>query len=49
MDEDYLENNQAEPDADYYLCGNSNMIHDVYDILKEKGVDAGRIHAEVYF
>jgi hypothetical protein len=25
------------------------MIHDVYDILKEKGVEAGDIHAEVYF
>jgi ferredoxin--NADP+ reductase/benzoate/toluate 1,2-dioxygenase reductase subunit len=45
----YLEKNPAEKDADYYLCGNSNMIHEVYDILKEQGVDPGRIHAEVYF
>jgi ferredoxin--NADP+ reductase len=45
----YLKENPPDPDADYYLCGNSNMIHDVYDILKENGVDGGRIHAEVYF
>jgi hypothetical protein len=25
------------------------MIHDVYGILKGQGVDAGTIHAEVYF
>jgi ferredoxin--NADP+ reductase/benzoate/toluate 1,2-dioxygenase reductase subunit len=46
---DYLAGIQEDPDADYYLCGNSNMIHDVYDILKGKGVETGRIHAEVYF
>ena len=46
---DYIENNPPDKNADYYLCGNSNMIHDVYDILKEQGMDAGRIHAEVYF
>jgi ferredoxin--NADP+ reductase len=45
----YLRENPPDPDADYYLCGNSNMIHDVYDILKEYGVEAGSIHAEVYF
>ena len=46
---DYLENNSADKDADYYLCGNCNMIHDVYDILKGQGIEAGNIHAEVYF
>ena len=46
---EYLKEHPADPDADYYLCGNSNMIHDVYDILKAQGVDAGKIHAEVYF
>jgi ferredoxin--NADP+ reductase/benzoate/toluate 1,2-dioxygenase reductase subunit len=45
----YLEQNPPGTDADYYLCGNSNMIHDVYDILKDQGVEAGKIHAEVYF
>ncbi|MFC2098855.1 oxidoreductase, partial [Bacteroidota bacterium] len=46
---DYLENNRQDKDSDYYLCGNSNMIHDVYDILKGQGIEAGNIHAEVYF
>ena len=46
---EYLENHPVDKDADYYLCGNSNMIHDVYDILREQGVETGRIHAEVYF
>jgi ferredoxin--NADP+ reductase/benzoate/toluate 1,2-dioxygenase reductase subunit len=35
--------------ADYYLCGNSQMIHEVYDLLKDQEVDTYRIHAEVYF
>jgi len=46
---DFLQINNPDTDADYYLCGNSSMIHDVYDLLKDKNVDAGRIHAEVYF
>ena len=46
---DYLKNYSPDKTAYYYLCGNSNMIHDAYDILREKSVDAGRIHAEVYF
>ncbi len=46
---DYLRTHPVSSDADYYLCGNSNMIHEVYDILKEQEVDAERIHAEVYF
>jgi ferredoxin--NADP+ reductase len=45
----YLENHSPDKTADYYLCGNSNLIHDVYGILKEYGIDAGNIHAEVYF
>ncbi len=44
-----LSEQTVDKNADYYICGNSNMIHDVYDILKGRGVDAGRIHAEVYF
>jgi ferredoxin--NADP+ reductase/benzoate/toluate 1,2-dioxygenase reductase subunit len=46
---DYLARAALNPDADYFLCGNSNMIHDAYDILKLNSVDAGRINAEVYF
>lgn len=46
---DYL--NQADVDlkAAYYLCGNSNMIYDVFDVLKGAGVPQDQIHTEVYF
>ncbi|MBS2212414.1 oxidoreductase [Carboxylicivirga mesophila] len=46
---DYLKANHFGVDAHYYLCGNCNMIHDVYDILEEQGVSTDNIHAEVYF
>ncbi len=46
---DYLRSRPITTEADFYLCGNSSMIHEVFDILKENHVDAGRIHAEVYF
>jgi ferredoxin--NADP+ reductase/benzoate/toluate 1,2-dioxygenase reductase subunit len=46
---DFLTEQPVKAGADYYLCGNSQMIYEVYDILKDRGVDAGRIHAEVYF
>ena len=38
----------AEP-CHYWLCGNSNMIYEIHDILVERGVDATHIMAEVYF
>jgi ferredoxin--NADP+ reductase len=46
---DFLLSQPARTGADYYLCGNSQMIHEVYDILKDQQIDAVRIHAEVYF
>lgn len=45
----YLKDNAFDADTQYYLCGNCNMIHDVYDILEEQGVSTDNIHAEVYF
>ncbi|TRX70300.1 ferredoxin--NADP reductase [Carboxylicivirga sp. M1479] len=45
----YLKDNKFGTDVHYYLCGNCNMIHDVYDILEEQGVSTDNIHAEVYF
>ena len=32
-----------------YLCGNSDMIYEVYGILKAQGVSREQIFAEVYF
>ncbi|MBK7133332.1 MAG: oxidoreductase [Bacteroidales bacterium] len=46
---DFLPDYPDEPDLDYYICGNSNMILDVNKILKNKGVTSGRIFIEVYF
>jgi ferredoxin--NADP+ reductase len=46
----YLEENPVNKEGTHcYLCGNSSMIHDVYDILEEQGVPSEMIHAEVYF
>lgn len=33
----------------FYLCGNSNMIYDMFHVLKNKGVAAENIFNEVYF
>lgn len=33
----------------FYLCGNSNMIYDMFHVLKSKGVAAENIFKEVYF
>jgi ferredoxin--NADP+ reductase/benzoate/toluate 1,2-dioxygenase reductase subunit len=46
---DLLRQSKVDTNAEYYLCGNVNMIHDAFDILKEKGVPADQMHAEVYF
>ncbi len=46
---DYLNFNKAPKDSLFYLCGNCDMINDVFDILEEQGVPSENIHAEVYF
>ncbi len=33
----------------YYLCGNSEMINEVYDILREAGISGTNIITEVFF
>ncbi|HEX2969811.1 MAG TPA: hypothetical protein VHO46_11990, partial [Bacteroidales bacterium] len=45
----YLGKAQIRTDALYLLCGNSNMIYDVFHILKDKGVPAENIFSEIYF
>ncbi len=39
----------VESDMLFYLCGNSNMIYEVYDILRKRKVSTENIHSEVYF
>lgn len=46
---DYLKAHPQPTDALYYLCGNRNMINDVYDILREQGVSGSNIVTEVFF
>ncbi len=46
---EYLKEKPFGKSAQYFLCGNCNMIHDVYDILEDQGVSTDNIHAEVYF
>ena len=46
---DYIRLNPVSSDTLCYLCGNADMINDVFDILEEQGVPSGNMHAEVYF
>lgn len=45
----YLQGCTFAPETQFYLCGNSDMIFDALDILKEKGFEREHIHCEVYF
>ena len=45
----YLKKTDFDKDTQFYLCGNSNMIFDALEILKDKGFDREQIHCEVYF
>ncbi len=45
----YLRDTIFERETQFYLCGNSNMIFDALEILKEKGFERDQIHCEVYF
>ena len=45
----YLINCTFNPETHFYLCGNSDMIFDALEILKEKGFQRAQIHCEVYF
>ena len=45
----YLKDLDFSPETQFYLCGNSDMIFDSLEILKEKGFERDQIHCEVYF
>jgi ferredoxin/flavodoxin---NADP+ reductase len=38
-----------EDNALFYLCGNSDMVYDVYNLLADRGVNTNQIFTEVYF
>ena len=46
---DYLQQTDFDKDTIFYLCGNSDMIFDAMEILKEKGFGRDEINCEVYF
>jgi ferredoxin/flavodoxin---NADP+ reductase len=45
----FLADFRVNPDMLFYLCGNNNMIYEVYHILGDKGVPDENIFSEVYF
>jgi ferredoxin--NADP+ reductase len=46
---DWLRNNRIDPLEQIYLCGNSEMIFEVTDILRRKEVLPERIFTEIFF
>lgn len=45
----FLTGYHVSPDMLFYLCGNNNMIYEVYHILRDKGIPDENIFTEVYF
>jgi len=45
----YLAKNTVDKDTIYYLCGNSDMIEEVTDILEKYGLPPENIRTEVFF
>jgi ferredoxin/flavodoxin---NADP+ reductase len=39
----------VDPDMLFYVCGNNNMIYEVYHILRNKDIPAENIFSEIYF
>ena len=46
---DYIKKNPVGFDTLVYLCGNCDMIYEVYDLLTSRGMPAENIKTEVYF
>jgi len=46
---DYLFTQKIDRETNCFLCGNSEMIYEVFDILTGKGIPVGNIYSEVYF
>ena len=45
----YLQETQFAKNSCFYLCGNSDMIFDAMEIIKEKGFTRDDVNVEVYF
>lgn len=46
---EYIRTTPLPSEGIYFLCGNCDMIYEVFDILQEQGVPPQHIKAEVYF
>lgn len=46
---DFLFTQKIDADTNCFLCGNSEMIYEAFDILTAKGVPVSNIYSEVYF
>ncbi len=46
---DYIAENGINPNALYFLCGNSAMVNEVSEMLEERGLPAGNIKTEIFF
>jgi ferredoxin/flavodoxin---NADP+ reductase len=46
---DYLRQMTLDSDTMVYLCGNCDMIYEVYDLLTSRRFPSGNIKTEVYF
>jgi NAD(P)H-flavin reductase len=46
---DYLVTQKPDADTNCFLCGNSEMIYEVFDILTGRGIPVSNIYSEVYF
>lgn len=46
---EYLKAQTIDTEGIYFLCGNCDMIYEVFDILQQNGVAPEQIKAEVYF
>lgn len=46
---DYLKEAKLDREGMVYLCGNSQMIYDAMDILRDRGIPQRQMYTEVYF
>lgn len=46
---DYIRGQELDTDTHCFLCGNSEMIVEMFDILTAKGIPTSNIYSEVYF
>lgn len=46
---EYIRQTSFDKNTAFYLCGNSDMIFDAMEILKDKGFDRDSVNVEVYF